>query len=198
MSEGNPNDREPTPEELNEWEDVFHAGDKGAGGGASSGGDAKPPASGELAALAAERDKYLDLARRTRADFENYQTRARRDMEAERRYAASALVAELLPVMDNLERALDSAKRANADPTLVEGVQIVSRQFADTLAKHGVAPIKPQHEPFDPNLHQAVMQQPSADFPTMTVLMTVETGYKLHDRVIRPAKVIVSSAPEGQ
>jgi molecular chaperone GrpE len=197
MSEGNPNDREPTADDLNEWDDVFKAGENAADGSSSAGGGPKPAVSGELAAIAAERDKYLDLARRTRADFENYQTRIRRDMEAERRYAATALVAELLPVMDNLERALDSAKKANADPTLQEGVEIVRRQFADTLAKHGVAPIKPLHEPFDPNLHQAVMQQPSTDHPPMTVLMTVETGYKLHDRVIRPAKVIVSASAAG-
>jgi len=193
MSEGNPNDREPTAEELNEWKDVFQS-DKPSDAGASPDGDLKPASAGELAAVTAERDKYLDLARRTRADFENYQTRVRRDMEAERRYAAAALIAELLPVLDNLERALESAKKAKADPTLLEGVEIVRRQFGDTLAKHGVAPIKPEHEPFDPNLHQAVMQQPSNDHPPMTVLMTVETGYKLHDRVIRPAKVIVSAA----
>ena len=196
MSEGNPNDREPTAEELNEWEDVFQR-DKPSDAGASPDGDPKPAAAGELASVTAERDKYLDLARRTRADFENYQTRVRRDMEAERRYAAAALIAELLPVLDNLERALESAKKAKADPTLLEGVEIVRRQFGDTLAKHGVAPIKPEHEPFDPNLHQAVMQQPSNEHPPMTVLMTVETGYKLHDRVIRPAKVIVSAAGAG-
>jgi molecular chaperone GrpE len=199
MSEANPNEREPTAEELNAWEDVFSGGDKPAEGGASPDGkDAKSYApSGDLEALVAERDKYLELARRTRADFENYQTRVRRDMEAERRYAASSLVAELLPVMDNLERALESAKKANENPTLVEGIEIVRRQFADTLAKNGVVAVKPQNEPFDPNQHQAVMQQPSAEHPPMTVLFTVETGYKLHDRVIRPAKVIVSSAPAG-
>jgi molecular chaperone GrpE len=199
MTEGNPNEREPTAEELNAWEDVFSGGDKPAEGNPSSDrGDGKTSApSGELAAITAERDKYLELARRTRADFENYQTRVRRDMEAERRYAAAAIVAELLPVMDNLERALESAKKANDNPTLIEGIEIVRRQFADTLAKNGVVAIRPQHEPFDPNQHQAVMQQPSAEHPPMTVLFTVETGYKLHDRVIRPAKVIVSSAPGG-
>src|SRR6478672_8119171 len=135
MSEGNPNDREPTAEELNDWEDVFQS-DKPSDAGAAPDGDPKPATSGELAAMTAERDKYLDLARRTRADFENYQTRVRRDMDAERLYAATALVAELLPVMDNLERALESAKKANAEPTLFEGVEIVRRQFADTLGKH--------------------------------------------------------------
>jgi molecular chaperone GrpE len=200
MTEGHPNDAEkrgPTAEELNDWEDVFAGGDRAAEAKDPADAGASPPPAGDLAAMTAERDKYLDLARRTRADFENYQTRARRDMEAERRYAATALVAELLPVMDNLERALDSARKAHENATLIEGIEIVRRQFADTLGKHGVAPIKPDNVPFDPNLHQAVMQQPSADHPPMTVLMTVETGYKLHDRVIRPAKVIVSAAPAG-
>jgi molecular chaperone GrpE len=190
-----PNDDEkrgPTAQELNDWEDVFAAGDKAA---EEAGGDSKANApSGDLAMLTAERDKYLDLARRTRADFENYQTRVRRDMDAERKYAATSLVAELLPVMDNLERTLDAAKGNEAAATLVEGVEIVRRQFADTLAKFGVVAIKPQHELFDPNQHQAVMQQPSNEHPPMTVLHTVETGYKMHDRIIRPAKVIVSAA----
>jgi molecular chaperone GrpE len=190
-----PNDDEkrgPTAQELNDWEDVFAAGDKAA---EEAGGDSKANApSGDLAMLTAERDKYLDLARRTRADFENYQTRVRRDMDAERKYAATSLVAELLPVMDNLERTLDAAKGNEAAATLVEGVEIVRRQFADTLAKFGVVAIKPGNEPFDPNQHQAVMQQPSADHPSMTVLHLVETGYKMHDRIIRPAKVIVSAA----
>jgi molecular chaperone GrpE len=193
MSQGTPNEtNEPTAEELNAWEDVFSGGEKPDG--ASEGGGKAAAPSGDLAAITAERDKYLELARRTRADFENYQTRVRRDMESERRYAATSLIADLLPVIDNLERALESAKKANEAATIVEGIEIVRRQFSDTLAKNGVVAIKPQHEPFDPNLHQAVMQQPSADHPPMTVLYTVETGYKMHDRVIRPAKVIVSSA----
>lgn len=191
--------RRATDDELNDWEDVFAAGDKAAEDRETGENPSakKSAPSGELAAITAERDKYLELARRTRADFENYQTRIRRDMDAERRYAASSLVAELLPVMDNLERTLDAAKGNEAAATLVEGVEIVRRQFADTLAKNGVVAIRPQHEPFDPNLHQAVMQQPSNDHPPMTVLYTVETGYKMYDRIVRPAKVIVSSAPAG-
>ena len=191
MTEGNPNNAaEPTADELKDWDDVF-AGEKAADDGGAP--KAKAP-SGDLAAITAERDKYLDLARRTRADFENYQTRVRRDMEAERKYAATSLVAELLPVLDNLERSLEAAKKANETPTIVEGIEIVRRQFADTLAKFGVVAIKPDNEQFDPNQHQAVMQQPSKDHPPMTVLHTLETGYKMHDRVIRPAKVIVSAA----
>jgi molecular chaperone GrpE len=192
MSEGNPNDKaDSTPEDLREWDKVF-SGEPSAD--APKEPDPSQGATSETARLTEERDAYLELARRTRADFENYQTRVRRDMEAERKYAATSLVAELLPVMDNLERALESAKSAKDTATILEGLDIVRRQFSDTLAKQGVAEIKPQNKPFDPNLHQAVMQQPSADHPPMTVLFTVETGYKMHDRVIRPAKVIVSAA----
>src|SRR5262245_20966545 len=107
MTEGEPkNSAEPTADDLKEWDDVFSGGERSS----DDGGDSKRKApSGDLAAITAERDKYLDLARRTRADFENYQTRVRRDMEAERKYAATSLVAELLPVLDNLERSLDAA-----------------------------------------------------------------------------------------
>ena len=193
MSEGNPNgNAESTPDELREWDKVF-AGEPSAD--APKEPDPSKGTDSELAKLIDERDAYLELARRTRADFENYQTRVRRDMEADRKYAATSLVAELLPVMDNLERALESAKSAKETATIIEGLDIVRRQFSDTLAKQGVVEIKPQNDPFDPNLHQAVMQQPSAEHPPMTVLFTVETGYKMYDRVIRPAKVIVSNSP---
>jgi molecular chaperone GrpE len=192
MTEGEPKEKaDPTPDELGEWDKVF------SGEPSIDAPTERNPAAGvsaELAKIMDERDAYLELARRTRADFENYQNRVKRDMEAERKYAASSLVAELLPVMDNLERALESAKKVAEAATIVEGLEIVKRQFSDALARQGVVAIKPEHETFDPNLHQAVMQQPSKDHPPMTVLFTVETGYKLNDRVIRPAKVIVSAA----
>jgi molecular chaperone GrpE len=152
------------------------------------------PTDDKYAALEAERDKYLELARRTRADFENYQSRVRRDMESERKYAPMPFVKELLPAVDNLERALDSARGQPEAETMVQGLQIVHRQFLDALAKHGVEAVRAEGAPFDPNRHEAVMQQPSADHPPMTVLATVETGYLLYDRVIRPAKVIVAAA----
>ncbi|HVJ83832.1 MAG TPA: nucleotide exchange factor GrpE [Planctomycetia bacterium] len=148
-----------------------------------------------LAAALAERDKYLEMARRARADFENYQMRMRRDLEVERKYAAMPMVRDLLPALDNFDRALKSAKTQTDAATIVEGLEIVRRQMVDSFARHGVAPIAPDGQPFDPNEHEAIVQQPSNEVPPMTVLMTVETGFKLHDRVVRPAKVIVSSAP---
>ena len=149
----------------------------------------------ELEAARADADRYLDLARRTRADFENYQNRVRRDADSDRKYAATPFVAELLPVLDNLERALDAVKGKPEAEAFSAGIDIVRRQFMDVFGKHGVVRIAPDGAPFDPNLHQAIAQAPSQDHPPMTVLTTVEAGYKFHDRVVRPAKVIVVAPP---
>lgn len=145
--------------------------------------------------VARERDKYLELARRTQAEFENYQKRVRRDWENERKYAALPVLTDLLPVLDNLERALQSPPSEPTAEKFVEGIRLLHKQWMDAMAKHGVAPVGVVGEPFDPNRHEAVMQQPSADYPPMTVLSVYRTGYVLHDRVLRPAQVIVSSAP---
>jgi molecular chaperone GrpE len=144
-----------------------------------------------LRAKAAERDQYLDLAQRTRAEFENYQKRARKDREEEYRYRYAPLAFDLLPVLDNLERALEAAEKAGETGALVQGVRLVQSQFLDLLKRHGIIRIDALGKPFDPNLHQAIMQQPS-DRGTGTVLQVVEPGYMNQDRVLRPAKVIVS------
>jgi molecular chaperone GrpE len=147
-----------------------------------------------LRKLAAERDQYLDMAQRQRAEFENYQKRARKERDEERRYLHGALVHDLLPVIDNLERALGAAQQAGDAGSLVQGVAMVQAQFLEQLKRHGVTRIEAQGKPFDPNLHQAVMQQPSADAAPGTVLQVLEPGYLIHDRVLRPAKVIVSAS----
>lgn len=151
------------------------------------------PAANELKNLLAERDKFRDAALRARADFENYQKRVARDLESERKFAAQPLIVDLLPIIDNLQRALDSAGADGG--SIVAGVQLVQKSLLAALEKHGIKPIIPGDEPFDPNQHEAVMQQPVANKPPMTVVQTVRSGYRLHDRVIRPAQVIVSSAP---
>ena len=150
----------------------------------------------DLESARADADRYLDLARRTRADFENYQSRVRRDAESDRKYAALPFVAELLPVLDNLERALESLKGKPEAEAFAAGVEIVRRQFMDAFARQGVTRMQPDGDAFDPHLHQAVAQAPSREAPPMTVLNTVESGYKLHERVVRPAKVIVSAAAD--
>jgi len=140
------------------------------------------------------RDDYLTLAKEARADFENYQKRAQRDLMTERRFAQEPLARDLLAAIDNLERAIDAANQAGDKGSLVQGVSLVVQQLLDILRRHGVTRLEAKGQPFDTSLHEAVMQQPSAEQPPNTVLQVVAHGYKMHDRVLRPAKVIVSSA----
>jgi molecular chaperone GrpE len=167
-------------------------------GGASA--DARP--TNEVAELQAKlqaaekaRDEYLDLVKQTRAEFENYQKRSARDLATERRYAQAPLAGDLLPALDNLERALAAANQLGDKGKLAEGVALVQSQLLDVLRRHGVTRIEAQGKPFDSNLHQAVMQQPSAEVPPQTVLQVLEQGYMLHERLLRPARVIVSMPP---
>lgn len=147
------------------------------------------------AALEKERDEFRSLLQRTRADFENYQKRAQRDLHQERRYWHAGLALDLLPILDNFERAVAAAKQAGETGPLVQGVAMIQAQVLDVLKRHGITRIEAQGQLFDPNLHQAVMQQPSADQPPDTVLQILEQGFMIHDRVLRPAKVVVSTAP---
>ncbi len=142
-----------------------------------------------------KRDEYLDLLQRTRADFENYQKRALREMIQERKYAHADLAHDLLAALDNLDRATTAAKEAGDKSPLAQGVTLVQTQLLDILRRHGVTRIEAQGKPFDPNQHQAVMQQPSPELPPSSVVQVLEQGFMIHDRVLRPAKVIVSTAP---
>ena len=142
-----------------------------------------------------ERGQLVSLLQRTQADFENYQKRAQRDMAQEKRYWYAPLVLDLLPVLDNLERATEAAKQAGETGPLVQGVALTQSQLYDILRRHNITRIDAEGQPFDPNVHQAVMQQPS-DQPPGTVLRVLQQGFKLHDRVLRPATVIVSAAKE--
>jgi molecular chaperone GrpE len=144
-----------------------------------------------------DRDDFRILAQRTQADFENYQKRMARDLQQERRYWYGPLALELLPALDNLERAVQAAKQAGEQGPLVQGVAMVQTQIRDALKRQGIAVIEAQGQPFDPNRHQAVMQQPSADQPPNTVLQVLQQGYMIHDRVLRPASVIVAAPPQG-
>jgi molecular chaperone GrpE len=146
--------------------------------------------------LEKDRDQYLNLAARTRADFENYQKRMQRDLAQERRYAVMPLAEDLLTALDNLERATAAAEQAGEKGPLVQGVAMVRAQILDVFRRHGITPIEAQGQPFDPNLHQAVLQQPTNDYPPHTVVQVLEQGYVMHDRVLRPARVVVSTTPE--
>jgi molecular chaperone GrpE len=148
---------------------------------------------GELAKLTADCDNYLDHLRRLQAEFDNYRKRVQRDAEQHRLRAAEAVVESLLPVMDNMARALDAAAR-HEEGQLIAGLELVAGQLHATLEGHGLDEV--QVEPgtlFDPNVHEAVLTQPSTDHDEGTVLQVLERGYLLHGRLLRPAKVIVSS-----
>jgi molecular chaperone GrpE len=155
--------------------------------------EAAPAPGDRLAALAAERDEYLALAQRVQADFENYRKRAVRDQERLVAHAHERLVRELLPVLDDLERALEAGAR-HEEAQLVDGVQLVERALRGGLAKVGLTEIETAGQ-FDPHVHEALLTQPSADTEPGTVLEVVQRGYRLGDRVVRPARVIVSSEP---
>jgi molecular chaperone GrpE len=147
----------------------------------------------QLDAAEKTRDEYLELARAGRREFESYQQRAKREQETERRFAQMPLAGDLLPALDNLERAVAAAKQAGDAGTLTQGVSMVLTILGEVLRRHGVVRVEAEGQPFDANRHEAVMQQPSADVPAGTVLRVLEPGYTIHERVLRPARVIVST-----
>ncbi len=149
----------------------------------------------EIARLRSELDQAKDRALRSLAELDNYRKRADRTIEEERRYALMPFIRDLLPVLDDLRRAIDSSQSSTEAAALREGVELVARKFEGVLAKHHCKPIDALHQPFDPNYHEAILQQPSSEFPPNTVLQVVRTGFTLHDRVVRPSQVIVSAPP---
>jgi len=140
----------------------------------------------EFEAVSAERDQYLDSLRRLKAEFDNSRKRQERERARILESASEKLVQELLPVLDNLDRALES------EGDIREGVRATRDQLADVLANEGLLPVASDGQPFDPNVHEAVMGQPSEDHEEGTVLQTFQRGYLLNGRAIRPAKVVVA------
>ncbi len=140
----------------------------------------------EFEAVSAERDQYLDSLRRLKAEFDNSRKRQEREKARILESASEKLVQELLPVLDNLDRALES------EGDIREGVRATREQLADVLANEGLLPVASDGQPFDPNVHEAVMGQPSEDHEEGTVLQTFQRGYLLNGRAIRPAKVVVA------
>lgn len=132
---------------------------------------------------------------RAQADLENYRKRMQKEMAEERVYATLPLVRDVLPALDNLHRAVEAANQATDAKKLLEGVKMVLKQFDDILSRHGIVALDAVGKPFDPHLHQAIQQVPTADKPSMTVLAECERGYTLKDRVVRPSTVIVSAPP---
>jgi molecular chaperone GrpE len=138
-----------------------------------------------------ERDEYLDLARRTQADFENYRKRAAREAAAAGERAKSGLVRELLPIVDNLERALASA--GQGERHLAEGVQLVHSELLAVLERNGIEQFDPRGDRFDPTEHEALSTRDEDGAESGVVLDVVEKGYRANGTVLRPARVVVST-----
>jgi molecular chaperone GrpE len=158
------------------------------------------PAAGELeeriAALEAERDEYLDKLRRVAADFDNYRKRAARDRENLVARAHERLMKALLPVVDDIERALVAAAE-HEEAKLEEGVRLVARELDEALRREGLQEIETDGR-FDPHVHEALLSQPS-EAEEGAVIEVLQKGYRLGDRVLRPARVVISQgAPEAQ
>jgi molecular chaperone GrpE len=147
----------------------------------------------QLAALEAERDEYLNDLKRVAAEFENYRKRVSRDQESLVARAHERLVKELLPVLDDLERALAAAEEQE-EAKLEEGVRLVHRELAAALEREGLAEIETNGH-FDPHVHEALLSQPSSE-EEGSVIEVVQKGYRLGDRVLRPARVVVAAAQE--
>jgi len=147
-----------------------------------------------LAALEAERDEYLNDLKRVAAEFENYRKRVLRDQESLVARAHERLVRELLPVLDDLERALAAAEE-HEEAKLEEGVRLVHRELKAALDREGVAEIETDGH-FDPHVHEALLSQPS-EAEEGSVLEVLQKGYKLGDHVLRPARVVVAAAQEA-
>ena len=165
----------------------------GPGRTSGSGSRRRRPVEAEdpLARTERERDEYLDLARRSQADFENYRKRAAKEAAAAGERAKSGLVRELLPVVDNLERALASA--GEAEQHLAEGVRLVHSELIAVLERNGVEQFDPRGERFDPGEHEALSMRPQDGAESGVVLDVVEKGYRANGTVLRPARVVVSA-----
>jgi molecular chaperone GrpE len=151
----------------------------------------KEEAEDPLARAERERDEYLDLARRTQADFENYRKRAAREAAAAGERARSGLVRELLPVVDNLERALASAQEG--EQHLAEGVRLVHSALIAVLERNGVEQFDPRGDRFDPGEHEALSMREQDGAESGVVIDVVEKGYRANGAILRPARVVVSA-----
>jgi molecular chaperone GrpE len=189
---------EPTPDPVTETPDP------GAPPAPESGGEhsaleavEEAPRPDAFEEIVAERDEFLTALQLVKADFDNYRKRVERDRLAERQSAGRDILMELLPVMDNLDRAL--AALGDADGGVRSGIEMVRGQLAGTLAGRGITEIEANERMvFDPNVHEAVVQSHSPGFDEGTLITVIEKGYRHNETVIRPAKVVVAAAPQGE
>lgn len=159
--------------------------------------DETPSLEDQFQTVVTERDDAQDRFLRSQAELDNTRKRYQKELEQTRQYAAAPFILDLLPALDNLKRAVDAAENVNQIDDLKQGVEMVAKQILDVFSKHQVKAIDALGKPFDPNLHEALQQMPSDEYPPMTVIQELEQGFTLNDRVVRPSKVIVSSDSNG-
>jgi molecular chaperone GrpE len=146
--------------------------------------------------LVAEVEKYKDIALRAEAEMQNLRRRAERDVQNAHKYGIERLLQNLLPVLDSLEKAVEVSEAAASDdddPQL-EGIRLCSKLFVDVLTREGVEALDPLGEPFDPNLHEALSMIENPDLEPNSVMTVIQKGYRLNERLVRPAKVMVSKS----
>ncbi len=151
-----------------------------------------PEAASEESQLKADLERFRDLALRSQADFDNFRKRAARDKDDAVRYANASFLERLIPILDNFELGLTAARANAADSPILSGMDMVSRQLNDFLLSTGVEPVAAEGQKFDPNLHEAVAQEASDNIAEGYVVRQLRKGYKLRDRLLRPATVVVS------
>jgi molecular chaperone GrpE len=152
--------------------------------------DAVPDTTDEVAEVARQRDEYLDALQRLKAEFDNYRKRVAREQQQLSARAAERIVAQLLPMLDDLERAIDAAVE-HEETKVADGVRLVHRALAGMLEREGLVEVETEGA-FDPHTQEALLTQPS-DAPEGTVIQVLQPGYKLGDHVLRPARVVISS-----
>src|SRR5882762_474226 len=148
-----------------------------------------------MSGLQADLDRFRDLALRSQADFENYKKRTAREKEEAIKYANSSLLERLLAIIDNFELGLAAAKEQAENSPIYSGMVLVQKQLNDLLAENGLQPIEAEGKTFDPNLHEAIAHELSNEYPEGIVVRQARRGYRFKDRLLRPAKVVVSSGP---
>lgn len=168
-----------------------------AGGGQSSDEQSLEDIQSKLDAREKEHQETYDRLLRVTAEFENYKKRMSREMEDFRKYANQSLLKEMLSVVDHIELAIQAASAPSAaDTSMVEGLNLTLKEFLRILEKFKVKPIEAVGQPFNPQVHEAIMQEPCEQLPENTVVREMQKGYTIHDRLLRPSLVVVS-APRG-
>lgn len=167
------------------------------GAGPEAGVDGGEDVHARLAELEELAEQRRDQLLRAQAELENQRRRFERELESAHKYAIERFAAELLNVCDSLEMGLEAARKANDAGSIIEGTELTLKAFHKTFEKFGIEPVDPTGERFDPERHQAMTTQESGEHPPNTVLLTMQKGYLLQGRVLRPAMVIVSRPPSG-